>query len=352
MSDSAEQPLLEIQDLTVGFSTVDEEVLAVNGVSFSVFRGETLAIVGESGSGKTVTLLSLLGLLPRPAGRVERGSADFASTGGPVDLLQLEDDPMRRVRGADIGFVFQDPTTSLNPTMTVGRQITEALRNHRGLGRRAAKAEAIELLRRVGIADAAARMRSYPHQLSGGMRQRVMIAVAVAGQPLLVLADEPTTALDVTVQAQIVDLLMQLQAEKNLTLVWVSHDLGVIATVADRVLVMYAGSIVESASVDDIFHRPRHPYTRALLDSIPGGETESAPVSGRLRPIPGTPPVLAAEPGYCPYLDRCPYAFDRCRAQRPGLAEVAAGHRVACFWDIDGDRLVDDVPVAATWQPV
>ncbi len=341
------EPLLDVDGLVTRFRTADGVVHAVNGVSFQVHAGETVGVVGESGSGKSVTMLSLVGLIRSPPGSVEGGTARFRSDDAPVDLLQLGNDGLRRIRGDEIGIVFQDPSESLNPVMTVGRQITESLRQPRGgrrLGRRTARTKAIDLLRRVGIADPERRFDSYPHELSGGMRQRAVIAIALAGDPSLIIADEPTTALDVTVQAQILDLMKQLQVERNLAMVWVSHDLGVVAAIADRVLVLYAGTVVESASVEELFERPQHPYTRALLAALPSHEDAGQP----LRAIPGAPPSLAAEPTSCPFAERCAHVFDRCRIQRPGLAEVAPGHQVACFWDIDGDRLRDDVPVAST----
>ena len=344
---SGRASVLRVDDLRIAFNTPEGPVLAVNGVSFALRRGETLGVVGESGSGKSATLMSLLGLLP-PAAEIQHGTARFESAGGTVDLLSLVAAEMGEIRGDEIGFIFQDPDTSLNPVMTIGRQVSEPLRRHRNLGRRAAKAEAVELLQRVGIADAAARFNSYPYQLSGGMRQRVGIAVALAGSPRLIIADEPTTALDVTVQAQIIDLLQQLRHEEELSVVWVSHDLAVIAGVADRVLVMYGGTVVESAPVDAIFDNPQHPYTVALLASVPGGDSPDR----RLISIAGAPPVLTEEPGCCPFADRCPHVFDRCRFQRPGLAGAGTDHSVACFWDVRQDRLRWDVPVAATREPV
>ncbi len=339
------EPLLHVDGLVTRFHSADRVIHAVNTVSFRVDPGETLGVVGESGSGKSVTMLSLVRLIPQPPGRIEAGTARFRTAdGGIVDLLQLSEHDVGEIRGNEIGFVFQDPATSLNPVMTVGRQVTESLRRHRRLRRRAARAEAVDLLRRVGIADPENRFDDYPHQFSGGMRQRVVIAIALAGDPSLIIADEPTTALDVTVQAQIMELLKRLQAERDLAIIWVSHDLAVVAGVADRALVLYGGTVVESATVDRLFANPQHPYTRALLDAIPGTDVAGE----RLAPIPGAPPALTAAPGSCPFVERCTYAFARCRHQRPGLTEVESNHVVACFWDIDRDRLRDGVPVAAT----
>ena len=337
--------VLVVDGLRVAFRTPEGSILAVNGVSFTLRPGETLGVVGESGAGKSATMLSLLGLLP-PAADVQAGTATFDTTEGPVDLLSLTPAEMAEIRGGEIGFVFQDSDTALNPVMTVGRQISESLRHHRGVRRRAARVGAIELLERVGIADAARRYDQYPHQLSGGMRQRVGIATALAAQPRLIVADEPTTALDVTVQAQIIELLQDVRDDEDLSIVWVSHDMAVIAAVADRVVVMYGGTIVESAPVDALFHRPLHPYTTALLASVPGRATIERPTS-----IPGAPPALADEPGSCPFADRCPHVFDRCRIQRPGLVDAGPDHQVACFWDVAEDRLRWDVPVEATREP-
>ena len=318
--------LLDVRDLATRFDTVDGVVHALNGVSYSVDRGEGLAIVGESGSGKTVGVLSILRLIQSPPGRIVGGSILFKG----VDLLSLDDASLRRIRGKEIAVVFQDPMTSLNPVMRVGEQIVESLQAHEPLSSRQARTQAAELLGRVGIPSPAARLDDYPHQFSGGMRQRVMIAMALSCSPELIIADEPTTALDVTIQAQIVDLVKRLQAERGTAVIWISHDLGVVARLADTVAVMYAGHIVEKAPVDDLYARPAHPYTIGLLGSLPrldaGGRT-------RLTAIGGLPPVLLGEYRGCPFMPRCGFATTRCCEENPTLADVGTGHSVACWND-------------------
>ena len=300
--------LLEVKALEAKFFTVDGVVNAVNGISYSVDKGECLAIVGESGSGKTVGVLSILRLIQSPPGRIVGGQIFFKGT----DLLTLSDDALRRIRGRTIAIVFQDPMTSLNPVMKIGRQITEALRFHEGLSRRQARARAIELLAKVGIPKPATRLNDYPHQFSGGMRQRVMIAMALACSPELIIADEPTTALDVTIQAQIVELITRLQAEFGTAVIWISHDLGVVARLADNVAVMYAGYIVEKAPVDDLYARPAHPYTFGLLNSLPRLDSK---VKVKLKAIDGLPPNLIGAQRGCPFVPRCTYATDKCRTR-------------------------------------
>ncbi|GAB6876386.1 ABC transporter ATP-binding protein [Thermaerobacter litoralis] len=317
------EPLLDVRDLQVQFTRHGQAVTVVDGVSFQVGAGETVALVGESGCGKSVTARSILGLI-RPPGRVARGQILFAGQ----DLLSLGEAEMRRIRGNAIAMVFQEPMTSLNPVYTVGQQIAEALRLHRGLTGRRALAEAVELLRKVQIADPERRVHEYPHQLSGGMRQRVMIAMALACRPRLLIADEPTTALDVTVQAQILELLRQLQAEFGMAVLMITHDLGVVAEVAQRVVVMYAGKVVEEGTVAEIFRQPGHPYTAGLLQSVP----RLGQGKGRLRPIPGTVPDPAAMPGGCRFHPRCPLADERCRREAPTLEPRSETHRVACWW--------------------
>ncbi|MFJ4224826.1 ABC transporter ATP-binding protein [Microbacterium sp. NPDC089695] len=318
-------PILDIRDLRVAFPTDDGLVHAVNGIDLTVHRGETIGIVGESGSGKTVTSQTLMGLLTGTSAQVT-GQVLFDG----VDLVPLGESAMRRYRGRKIGMIFQDPLSAMHPFYTVGRQIAEAYRVHNAVSARAAKAQAVEMLRRVGIPDPVARYDSYPHEFSGGMRQRAMIAMALICEPELLIADEPTTALDVTVQAQILDLISSLQAETGSAVIFVTHDLGVVAEVCQRVVVMYGGQCVEEASVGDLFARAAHPYTRGLLASMPS----MADDLGRLTPIPGFPPSLLALPHGCLFADRCPVAplvpDDRCHTDRPAHAEVTSGHRARC----------------------
>ena len=317
-------PVLDVQDLKTVFQTRGGEVHAVNDVSFDLRAGELLGVVGESGSGKSVTMMSLLGLLPSPPADVRGGTVRFEGE----DLLQVDQETLRSVRGGKIGFVFQDPMTSLNPVFTVGMQIMEPLRKHMGMDKRAATARAKELLELVGIPDAAQRLKDYPHQFSGGMRQRVMIAIALACDPKVLIADEPTTALDVTIQAQILELMKDLREKLGMAVIWITHDLGVIAGIADRVMVMYGGQVVEHAPVHELFGNPKHPYTRALLTTIPkiAGEREK-----RLTIIEGQPPILNAAPSACPFRDRCDVAFDRCGKENPRRYDVGQGHDAACF---------------------
>ena len=323
---AAARKLLEVRDLATRFYTVDGVVNALNGISYSVDKGECLAIVGESGSGKTVGVLSILRLIPSPPGRIVGGSVLFKGS----DLLTLDDAAMRKIRGKAIGVIFQDPMTSLNPVMRIGAQITENLLAHEPLTGRQARAKAAELLGMVGIPAAAKRLDDYPHQFSGGMRQRAMIAMALSCSPQLIIADEPTTALDVTIQAQIVELVKKLQAELGTAVIWISHDLGVVARLADRVAVMYGGHIVEEAPVDELYARPAHPYTIGLLGSLPRLD---ARVRRKLQAIGGLPPNLLGEQRGCPFAPRCRFATDRCRAENPTLTTVAPDHAVACWHD-------------------
>jgi peptide/nickel transport system ATP-binding protein len=323
-SDGARQPLLEVRDLKTWFFTRDGVARAVDGVSFHVMPGETLAIVGESGCGKTVTALSILRLVPSPPGRVVSGAIRFAGR----DLLGIDEAAMRRIRGNEISMIFQEPMTSLNPVLTIGRQIAETLIVHQGLRRRRALARSAEMLRIVKIPEAERRVHEYPHQLSGGMRQRVMIAMALACNPKLLVADEPTTALDVTIQAQILDLMRELKQRIDAAILLITHDLGVVAEMAQRVVVMYAGRIAEQAPVAALFRRPLHPYTRGLLNSTPRIGAARLP---RLAEIPGTVPVLTeAIPG-CPFASRCDFASDICHRAMPDLEVKDPGHLVACF---------------------
>jgi oligopeptide/dipeptide ABC transporter ATP-binding protein len=320
-------PLLQVEDLTTRFHIPEGTVFAVNGISFTINEGETLAVVGESGCGKSVTMLSILGLIPIPPGEIVRGKAIFRNK----DLLKLPEADFEHLRGEEVAMVFQDPMTSLNPVLTIGRQITETLRIHKGVSQDEAEKNAIELLQRVGIPEAGSRLGNYPHQFSGGMRQRVMIAMALSCNPSLLIADEPTTALDVTIQAQIVELVLHLREQLHMTIIWITHDLGVVAGLADRVLVMYAGFIVEEATVDDLYENPYHPYTLALLGALPRVDRRR---DHRLNSIPGAPPNLLVEPKYCPFAPRCTHVIDKCREENPPLVTVAANHKAACWVDI------------------
>ncbi|AXG80076.1 ABC transporter ATP-binding protein [Streptomyces paludis] len=316
--------LLEVRDLQVEFRTRDGVARAVNGVTYAVGAGETLAVLGESGSGKSVTAQAIMGILDSPPGRITGGEVLFQGR----DLLKLKEEQRRRVRGAELAMIFQDALSSLNPVLTVGAQLGEMFIVHRGLNRRAAKARAVELMERVRIPAAKERVNDYPHQFSGGMRQRIMIAMALALEPALIIADEPTTALDVTVQAQVMDLLAELRRELDMGLILITHDLGVVADVADRIAVMYAGRIVETAPVHDIYRAPAHPYTRGLLDSIPRLDQKGR----ELYAIKGLPPNLLRIPPGCAFNPRCPMAQDICRTEVPPLLDAGGGRRSACFF--------------------
>jgi oligopeptide transport system ATP-binding protein len=324
------EPLLSVEDLRVQFRTMRGPVYAVNGVTFEIEPGEALGLVGESGCGKSVTSLAVLGILARN-GRVTGGRAVFEGR----DLIGLSDSALRRIRGREIAMIFQDPMTSLNPVLTVGRQIREALETHLDLHRKAATARAADLIDQVGIPSAELRLKDYPHQFSGGMRQRAMIAMALACKPKLLIADEPTTALDVTIQAQILDLLRTLVAESDAALVLITHDLGVVAGMCERIAVMYGGMFVETGSTEQIFAAPRHPYTLGLLNSIPRLDQARA---RQLHPIEGTPPHLTSPPTMCPFAPRCSYEVAESRRQVPQLVEVEPGHRVACFNPVPADE--------------
>ncbi|MEE1756368.1 ABC transporter ATP-binding protein [Streptomyces sp. SP18CS02] len=325
-------PLLEVRDLHVEFHTRDGVAKAINGVSYSVEAGETLAVLGESGSGKSVTAQAIMGILDMPPGRIPKGEILFHGE----DMLKMSNDERRRIRGRRIAMIFQDALSALNPVLTVGYQLGEMYRVHLGLSRKEAKAKAIELMDRVKIPAAAARVNDYPHQFSGGMRQRIMIAMAMALEPDLIIADEPTTALDVTVQAQVMDLLAELQREENMGLILITHDLGVVADVADKIAVMYAGRIVETAPIHELYKRPAHPYTRGLLDSIPRLDQKGQ----ELYAIKGLPPNLLKIPTGCAFNPRCPKADDICRTDIPALVPVTErdggelpGRGSAChFW--------------------
>ena len=342
-ADAASPNLLEVDDLTTHFFTRDGVVRAVDGVSFRVNRGETLAIVGESGCGKSVTSLSIMRLIASPPGRIVRGRVLFEGH----DLLQLPEPAMRKVRGNAISMIFQEPMTSLNPVLTIGRQIAEALVLHRGSSREQAAQRTVELLRLVRISEAERRASQYPHELSGGMRQRVMIAMALACEPRLLIADEPTTALDVTIQAQILDLMRELQRKTGAAIVLITHDLGVVAEMAERVVVMYAGRKVEEAPVAELFAHPLHPYTRGLLDSIPKLGAESREGEGgqrkRLAEIAGTVPSLSEPIVGCAFAPRCSYATSRCHEHSPPLEEKSSGHFAACW---ESERLATGADVS------
>ena len=322
-------PLLEIRELKTHFFTRDGVVRAVDGVSCRLDPGETLAVVGESGCGKSVTALSILRLIASPPGRIVGGEVLFNGR----NLLELPDAEMRRIRGNEISMIFQEPMTSLNPVLTIGRQIAETLVLHQGMDRKHAAERAVEMLQLVKISESKRRVQQYPHELSGGMRQRVMIAMALSCNPKLLIADEPTTALDVTIQAQILDLMRELKAKTGAAIVLITHDLGVVAEMAQRVVVMYAGRKVEEASVEALFERPRHPYTLGLLGSIPRLEDAVVDAIGkkRLTEIPGMVPSLKEEIAGCVFEPRCPYARTRCRAEYPPLEEQAPGHWSACW---------------------
>jgi oligopeptide transport system ATP-binding protein len=329
-SNNGRPPILKVEDLVTRFNTPEGTVFAVNGVSFTLGEGETLGVVGESGCGKSVTMLSLLQLIPRPPGEIIGGKAIFHHD----DLLAMQSEEIRHVRGAQIGMIFQDPMTSLNPVLTIEKQVSEPLVLHLGMTKKEAEDRVIELLRLVGIPEAESRLEQYPHQFSGGMRQRVMIAMALACNPQILIADEPTTALDVTIQAQIIDLVKHLRDELGMSVIWITHDLGIIAGLAQRVIVMYAGYIIEEASVKDLYGKPQHPYTLGLLKSLPRLDSS---VHTRLTDIPGLPPLLLEQPVGCPFAPRCPFVFERC-VENPPLLDVGVNHRSACWWNVDEGR--------------
>ena len=314
--------LLEVQDLQVHFRTEGSVVRAVDGVSFSLERGGTLGIVGESGSGKSVTCNAIMRLIPSPPGRIVGGRVLFNGK----DLVSASDKEMRRIRGNEISMIFQDPMSSLNPYLKISRQLTEVLELHQGMTRQAARARALQMMEHVGIPDPGRRFDQYPHQFSGGMRQRVMIAMALLCKPKLLIADEPTTALDVTIQAQILDLIKKLKEEEGTSVILITHDLGVVAGMADNILVMYAGKFAESASARELFHHPAHPYTRGLLDSVPRVDIDEA----ELKPIRGLPPIVSNLPPGCPFAPRCDFASDACRQSYPPAKAFGNGHFAHC----------------------
>jgi oligopeptide/dipeptide ABC transporter ATP-binding protein len=324
-----EQPLLDIQSLETQFFTDDGLARAVDGVSYSLARGETVGVVGESGCGKSVTALSVLRLIPNPPGRIVGGKIMFEGT----NLLDLSPAEMRRIRGNDISMIFQEPMTSLNPVFTIGNQIGEAVRLHQGLSSKEATNKAVEMLTLVGIPEPARRVHEYPHQLSGGMRQRAMIAMALSCNPKVLIADEPTTALDVTIEAQILDLMRNLQSELGTAVILITHDLGVVAEMARKVVVMYAGKVVEQAPVETIFAEPNHPYTQGLLNSLPNAEIgmSSGGKKRRLQEIPGIVPSLLNLPQGCKFASRCPKVMALCEEKEPPLEQVGAEHLSACW---------------------
>ena len=323
--------ILDVQGLETTFKTPDGVIHAVNGVSFGLAEGETLGVVGESGCGKSVTMLSVLGLIPSPPGKVTAGTAYFSGQ----DLLKMSNEEIRHVRGAQIGMIFQDPMTSLNPVLTIGRQLEEPLMLHIGMTRNQARDRAAELLTMAGIPNAKDRLSDYPHQYSGGMRQRVMIAMALSCSPQILIADEPTTALDVTIQAQIMDLVKRLRDELGMAIIWITHDLGVVAGLAQRVLVMYGGFIIEEAPVRELYANPEHPYTIGLLGSLPRVDEQER---SKLYSIEGQPPVLYQKPNACPFAPRCKWVMEHCWNEMPPLMEVGTDHRAACWVDTDTGR--------------
>ncbi|CAN5290289.1 MAG: ABC transporter ATP-binding protein [Chloroflexota bacterium] len=345
-SASSGQPLLEVKNLKTQFFTQDGVVKAVDDVSFYVMPGETLGVVGESGSGKSMTGLSLMRLIPNPPGKIVNGEILFNGN----DVRKMSEEQVRSIRGNDIAMIFQDPMTSLNPVLTINRQISESLQLHMGMNKSQARSRAVELLELVGIPNATERVDQYPHQFSGGMRQRVMIAMALSCDPKLLIADEPTTALDVTIQAQILDLMRNLQNETGAGVILITHSMGVVAGMADRVQVMYAGHIIETADTGEIFANPRHPYTVGLMQSIPRLDASRRE---KLRPIRGMPPDLIDLPDMCPFTPRCNYASEKCEQKNPPLMEVTPGHYSACwFWEeVSKDDDPDEVARAHGHTP-
>jgi oligopeptide transport system ATP-binding protein len=316
--------LLSVESLTVSFDTYAGEVQAVRDVSFTLDRGEVLAVVGESGSGKSVTVQSLLGLIPVPPGRIKSGTAVLNG----LDLLSASEAELSRIRGKEMSIVFQDPMTALNPSMTIGAQITEVLLQHAAISPAAARTRAIELLGLVGIPEPEIRFGQYPHQFSGGMRQRIVIAIAIANHPAILLADEPTTALDVTIQSQILQLIRRIRADFGMAMILITHDLGIVAGIADRILVMYAGRIVEEGTTDQIFYEPQHPYTLGLLRAVPSlADDDTRP----LRTIEGIPPLLLDPPPGCAFANRCPFRMRICRIEQPPFFQPLSGNRSACW---------------------
>ena len=332
MNNQVTDPILQINDLETRFYTPEGVVHAVNGVSMILQEGETIGVVGESGCGKSVTMLSILRLIPNPPGKVEAGQAWFEKK----DLLKISDNEIRNIRGAKIAMIFQDPISCLNPVYTIGDQISETLIRHKHFSKKDASDRSVELLETVGIPEASKRMKDYPHQFSGGMRQRVMIAMALSCNPRILIADEPTTALDVTIQAQIVDLVRNLRDTLGMSIIWITHDLGIVAGLAQRVMVMYGGFIIEDVNVDILYSNPQHPYTIGLLSSLP--RLDKASRAKKLNVIAGSPPLLFKKPVGCPFLPRCTFSQEICR-KNPPLNDIGGGHLVACWIDPESRRL-------------
>ena len=325
--------LLSVKDLKIHFYTKQGIIHAVNGISFDLNESETVGIVGESGCGKSVSMLSLLNLIDSPPGKITNGQAFYLGN----DLLKMSGNQIREIRGAEIGMVFQDPMTSFDPVLTLGQQMIEPLEAHKGLNRKQSLEKVTWMLTKVGFPYPEERIYDYPHQFSGGMRQRAMIAMALLCNPKILIADEPTTALDVTIQAQIIELIIQLQKEMGMAIIWITHDLGIIAKLAKRVMVMYGGLIIEESPTINLYYHPLHPYTIGLLGSLPRVDiTESQ----RLTPIKGAPPIILQEPNYCPFAPRCDYVIEHCKYERPSLRIVENDHKVACWIDIDSRKAI------------
>lgn len=328
----SDEVALSLENLQVEFKTFGGEVQAVRGVSLDLYKGETVAIVGESGCGKSVTANAIMGLIPQPPGRIKAGKVVFKGR----DLTKLRKAELRKIQGVDISMIFQDPMTALNPTLRIGEQLTEGLRTHRKISKSEAKKKAIEMLDLVGISNPEERLKQYPHQFSGGMRQRIVIAIALICEPELLIADEPTTALDVTIQAQILELFEEIQAKTGVSIILITHDLGVVAKIADRIAVMYAGKVIEVGDKREIFYTPQHPYTQGLLNSVPRLDLKEE----ELQPIDGTPPDLFSPPTGCPFAARCPFAMDVCERVYPETTMLTSQHEVDCWLQDERAKLV------------
>lgn len=328
----ADEKILQVNNLQVSFKTYGGEVEAVRGVNFDLYKGETLAIVGESGCGKSVTSNAIMGLIPEPAGKIKNGSILFKNK----ELTKLSKSELRKIQGIDVSMIFQDPMTALNPTLTIGEQLTEGLRTHKKVGKQEARLKAIEMLNLVGIPNPSERLKQYPHQFSGGMRQRIVIAIALICDPELLIADEPTTALDVTIQAQILELFEEIQRKTDISIILITHDLGVVAKIADRIAVMYAGKIVEIGDKREIFYTPQHPYTQGLLNSVPRLDL----MDEELQPIDGTPPDLFSPPTGCPFTARCKFAMEVCDHVYPFTSKLSDAHKVDCWLQDDRAKVL------------